>query len=92
MKECEFNDIIKGINSLDYLNGSPTEFEFLIEHNEKIKGKAIIDNKEYLRVYANGTLVWYVNPDWMELYNTIRKISLLFKCEDNTKYYILKIS
>ena len=90
MKECKFNDIIQEINSLDYLDGSPTEFKFLIEHEkDKISGKAIIDNKEYLRVYANGKLVWHINPDWMELYDTIRRITLLFKCNDNTKYYIL---
>ena len=90
MKECKFNDIIQGINSLDYLDGSPTEFKFSVEHEKgKISGKAIIDNKEYLRVYANGKLVWYKNPDLMELYDTIRKITLLFKCDDNTKYYIL---
>lgn len=90
MKKCKFNDIIQRINSLDYLDGSPTEFKFLIEHEkDKISGKAIIDNKEYLRVYADGKLIWYINPDWMELYDTIRKITLLFNCTDNTKYYIL---
>ena len=89
MKECKFNDIIQGINSLDYLDGSPTRFKFLIKNKNLVFGKAIIDKREYLRVYANGKLVWYKNPDWMELYDTIRKITLLFKCDDNTKYYIL---
>ena len=89
MKECKFNDIIQGINSLDYLDGSPTKFEFLIKNKNTIFGKAIIDRREHLRVYANGKLIWYKNPDWMELYDTIRKITLLFKCDDNTKYYIL---
>jgi hypothetical protein len=54
-----------------------------------IFGKAIIDSREHLRVYSDGKLVWYIDPDWMELYDTIRKITLLFKCDDNTKYYIL---
>ena len=73
MKECKFNDIIQGINSLDYLDGSPTKFEFLIKNKNTIFGKAIIDRREHLRVYANGKLIWYKNPDWMELYDTIRK-------------------
>lgn len=89
MKECKFNDIIQGINSLDYLDGSPTKFEFLIKNKNTIFGKAIIDRREHLRVYANGKLIWYKNPDWMELYDTIRKITLLFNCADNTKYFIL---
>lgn len=89
MKECKFNDIIQGINSLDYLDGSPTKFEFLIKNKNTIFGKVIIDRRERLRVYANGKLIWYKNPDWMELYDTIRKITLLFNCTDNTKYYIL---
>ena len=89
MKECKFNNIIERINSLDYLDGSPTQFKFLIKNKNIVFGKAVIDRREHLRVYANGKLVWYKNPDWMELYDTIRKITLLFNCTDNTKYYIL---
>ena len=89
MKECKFNDIIQGINSLDYLDGSPTKFEFLIKNKNTIFGKAIIDRREHLRVYANGNLIWYKNADWMELYDNIRIITLLFNCADNTKYFIL---
>ena len=91
MEKCKFEDIIKKINSLDYTAGSPTQFKFLIKNKDIVFGKAIIDVREHLRVYVNGKLVWYIDPDWMELYNTIRKITLLFNCTDNTKYYILKI-
>ena len=90
MKECNFSEIIKNINSLDYTAGSPTQFKFLIKNKNLIFGKAIIDRREHLRVYSNGKLVWYIDPDWMELYNTIRKITLLFNCTDDTKYFILK--
>lgn len=90
MKECNFSEIIKNINSLDYTTGSSTQFKFLIKNKNTVYGKAIIDSREHLRVYANGKLVWYIDPDWMELYNTIRKITLLFNCTDNTKYFILK--
>ena len=93
MEKCKFEDIIKKINSLDYTEGSPTQFKFLIRNDkDMIFGKAIIDGREHLRVYSDGKLVWYKDPDWMELYDTIRKITLLFNCTDNTKYYILKIS
>ena len=90
MEKCKFEDIIKKINSLDYTAGSPTQFKFLIKNKDIVFGKAIIDVREHLRVYVNGKLVWYIDPDWMELYNTIRKITLLFNCTDNTKYFILK--
>ena len=89
MEKCKFEDIIEKINSLDYIEGSPTQFKFLIKNKDIVFGKAIIDSREHLRVYSNGKLVWYIDPDWMELYNTIRKITLLFNCTDDTKYFIL---
>ena len=71
MEKCKFEDIIKKINSLDYTEGSLTQFKFLIHNKDIIFGKAIIDSREHLRVYSNGKLVWYIDPDWMELYNIL---------------------
>ena len=89
MKEVKFEEIIEGINSLDYLEGSKEKFEFAVANNtDVIQGRAIINAKEYLVVYANGKKVWYIDPDLMELYDTIRRISIYFNCTDNSKYYI----
>ena len=89
MKEVKFEEIIEGINNLDYLEGSEEEFKFAVANSTGvIQGKAIINKKEYLVVYANGKQVWYIDPDIMELYDTIRRISIYFNCTDNSKYYI----
>lgn len=89
MKEAKFEEIIKGINNLDYLEGSKEKFEFAVANNTGvIQGRAIINKKEYLVVYANGKQVWYIDPDLMELYDTVRRISIYFNCTDDSKYYI----
>lgn len=89
MKEVKFEEIIKGINNLDYLEGSKEKFEFAVANSTGvIQGKAVINRKEHLIVYANDKQVWCADPDVMELYDTIRRISIYFNCTDNSKYYI----
>ena len=89
MREAKFEEIIEGINNLNYLEKSKEKFEFAVANNiDVIQGKAIINRKGCLVVYANTKKVWYINPDIMELYDTIRRISIHFNCTDNSKYYI----
>lgn len=89
MRKVKFEEIIKGINALDYLEGTETKFEFAVSNHENvIRGRAIINKREYLVVYANGKQVWYIDPDVMELYDTIRRISIYFNCTDDSEYYI----
>ena len=89
MREVKFEEIIKEINNLDYLEESKVKFEFAVVNNTgAIQGRAIINKKGFLVVYADGKQVWYIDPDVMELYDTIRRISIYFNCTDNSKYYI----
>ena len=89
MKEVKFEEIIEGINNLDYLEGSKEKFEFAVGNGTGvIQGRAIINRKDCLVVYADGKQIWCIDPDNMELYDTIRRISIYFNCTDNSKYYI----
>lgn len=89
MREAKFEEIIEGINALDYLEGFETKFEFAVANTtDVIQGKATINESEGLLVYADGKQVWCINPDVMDLYDTIRRISIYFNCIDDSKYYI----
>lgn len=89
MRTSNFIEIIKGINALNYLEHSEKKFEFAVANKiDVIQGRVIIDKKENLVVYANDKRVWCIDPDCMELYDTIRRVSLYFNCMDDSEYYI----
>lgn len=89
-KRISFEELIEKINSLDYLSDSPSYLKFKVNN---LFCKAVIENDEdcydTLVLYVNDIEVWRIDPDWMKLYDTIRRITTYCQCKDNSKYYLL---
>ena len=88
-KRISFEELIKKINDLDYLGG-PSYLRFKV--NNLFCEAIIEDDENYCDtfvLYINGIEIWRIDPDWMELYDTIRRITTYCHCEDNSKYYLL---
>ena len=96
MKKVTFVELIKAINSLDYVDGAPNLLKFKVKDGDKESlCKACIEEDdpgtdECLSLYKDGNLVLKIDPDWMELYDTIRRVSIYLECTDTAEYYIYK--
>lgn len=93
-KEVSFEQLIKKINSLDYVDlpGFTLSFKFRITQKGKSREFwAMIDDDEQVLITRSDELnepELVMEPDMMELYDTIRRVSLFLNCIDDTKYEI----
>ena len=93
-KEVNFRQLIEKINQLDYVNvpGAILSFKFRITQKGKSREFwAMIDDDEQVLITRSDELnepELVMEPDMMELYDTIRRVSLFLNCIDDTKYEI----
>lgn len=93
-KEVSFEQLIEKINELDYVNGPGEILSFKFRITQKGKSRefwAMIDDDENVLITRSDELnepELVMEPDTMELYDTIRRVSLFLNCIDDTKYEI----
>ena len=95
MKKINFRDFVKLINDIDYSPGalSYIKVKMFDTHNKESSWvEAFITDfpEENLEIYKDGLLIWKVDPDAMELYDTIRNLAFYLGCHDNIRYYLTK--
>lgn len=94
-KKVSFEELIDKINSLDYVHLPKVtclSFKFRTIKNEEVKEYwGMIDDDENILITRADKLnepELIMEPDCMELYNTIRKVSLFLDCTDDMVYEI----
>lgn len=94
-KKVSFEELIDKINSLDYVNLPEVtcfSFKFRTIKNKEVKEYwGMIDDDENVLITRADKLnepELIMEPDCMELYDTIRKVSLFLDCTDDMVYEI----